>query len=88
MTMLPGTGFDNMYGPAEVNGCTHYTIPGAGALNDKAIPIGPINEGMLAAVVDENGNEVPDGESGELLVATPTMICASIPQFSNLWRLQ
>ena len=73
MTRLPGAVFDNMYGPAEVNGCSHYSIAELGE-NDAAIPIGRIGEIAEALVVDEELKGVADGETGELLVRTPTMM--------------
>ena len=71
MRQLPHVRFDNMYGPAEVNGCTHYTVTEIG---DEAIPIGPVADCAEALIVDAAGAAVPCGETGELLVRTPTMM--------------
>lgn len=73
MRMLPGAAFDNMYGPAEVNGCTHYTVPRDRPLGAN-VPIGPICSIAEALVVDEQDRPVIPGEPGELLVRTPTMM--------------
>jgi amino acid adenylation domain-containing protein len=73
MDVLPWAGFDNMYGPAEVNGCSHHRITGV-AEGDTAIPIGRICQIAEALVVDEHLHPVAAGESGELLVRTPTMM--------------
>jgi acyl-coenzyme A synthetase/AMP-(fatty) acid ligase len=73
MQTLPYTAFDNMYGPAEVNGCCHYTLPKPPDI-DSVIPIGPICRIADALVVDASGREVDAGEAGELLVRTPTMM--------------
>jgi acyl-coenzyme A synthetase/AMP-(fatty) acid ligase len=70
---LPQVTFDNIYGPAEVNGCTHFKITDVGELTTN-IPIGKIAQIAEALVVDENNNQVALGESGELLVRTPTMM--------------
>ena len=51
LTALPQTRFDNMYGPAEVNGCTHFTVANIKD-DDQAIPIGPIANCAEALVVD------------------------------------
>lgn len=71
MRRLPHVKFDNMYGPAEVNGCTHYTLTD---LPVSAVPIGPIADCADALVFDEDQNEVEVGDVGELLVRTPTMM--------------
>lgn len=73
MAQLPRASFDNMYGPAEVNGCTHYTV---GQLHSAAnsIPIGPVNQISSALIVDENDQPVDIETVGELLVRTPSMM--------------
>ncbi len=71
MQQLPHVRFDNMYGPAEVNGCTHYTLT---EFPESAVPIGPIADCADALVFDEQQNEVEVGDVGELLVRTPTMM--------------
>ena len=43
MEKLPDAQFDNIYGPAEVNGCAHITFKEPAA-TDRAIPVGPIGE--------------------------------------------
>ena len=73
MKKLPHVRFDNMYGPAEVNGCTHYTVEPL-SQSDESIPIGPVNDISDALVVDAAGEEVASGESGELLIRGPTMM--------------
>jgi L-proline---[L-prolyl-carrier protein] ligase len=70
---LPDVCFDNMYGPAEVNGVSHYGVPVL-TPSEEAIPIGPISQIAEARVVDENLSVVAPGEPGELLVRTPTMM--------------
>lgn len=73
MTALPQVEFDNLYGPAEVNGCSHYTVPPRREILE-AVPIGPIAQIAEALVVDAADAPVPRGEIGELLVRTPTMM--------------
>jgi acyl-coenzyme A synthetase/AMP-(fatty) acid ligase len=73
MCALPDTTFDNMYGPAEINGCTHFTVEQIDE-HAQSIPIGPINDISQALVVDEQDQEVADLQTGELLVRTPSMM--------------
>jgi len=73
MKKLPHVRFDNMYGPAEVNGCTHYTVESL-SQSDESVPIGPVNDISDALVVNPEGEEVARGESGELLIRGPTMM--------------
>lgn len=70
---LPQCRFDNMYGPAEINGCTHHTISG---LPDHmaCIPIGKVSAIAQSLIVDEDDQPVATGQIGELLVRTPTMM--------------
>lgn len=71
MQQLPHVRFDNMYGPAEVNGCTHFTV---NAVGEEAIPIGPMADCAEALIVGTDDSEVSSGQVGELLVRTPTMM--------------
>lgn len=73
MGQLPWVVFDNMYGPAEVNGCTHFTLAVV-STEMQAIPIGPINQISKYLIVDNEDNTVEAGEQGELLVRTPSMM--------------
>lgn len=73
MQELPDVKFDNIYGPAEINGVTHYTVAPLSD-DDQAIPIGPIAAMAEALIVDANERPVGHGEIGELLVRTPTMM--------------
>ena len=70
---LPQVRFDNMYGPAETNGVTHYTVGQLGADQD-SIPIGRLSANAEALVVDADDQPVADGEIGELLIRSPTMM--------------
>jgi acyl-CoA synthetase (AMP-forming)/AMP-acid ligase II len=73
MTLLPHVRFDNIYGPAEVNGVTHQTLePLTG--DDAVVPIGPIAETAEALIVDAEDAPVSPGQIGELLVRSPTMM--------------
>lgn len=65
----------NLYGPTETNVCTWYEVaPDAPLDRMSTFPIGkicPPNRGM---VVDEQGDRVSTGQSGELLVAGPNVM--------------
>lgn len=73
MDLLPRARFDNMYGPAEVNGVSHYTVPPQ-FIPEGELPIGKIADIAGYRVVTASDQEVGLGETGELLVSTPTMM--------------
>ena len=72
MAQVPWVRFNNMYGPAEVNGVTNYTVRPDEA--GEALPIGPMAPNTEARIVDENDDPCPPGEPGELLVRSATMM--------------
>ncbi len=74
MDCWPHARFSNVYGPAEVNQCTYYHVPVAEKGSTGAIPIGEVWENAEGRVVDMNDRPVEPGETGELLVRTPTMM--------------
>ncbi|MFD3936212.1 amino acid adenylation domain-containing protein [Streptomyces sp. NPDC058611] len=69
----PGSVLENLYGPTEATiACLVHrwdprTSP-AGVVNG-VVSIGSPYPGMAAAVLDEDGRPVPDGETGELCLA-------------------
>ena len=71
MPLCPTATFSNVYGPAEVNQCTHFTFSSAADLDDNAIPIGKVWDDTHALIVDEHDQPT---DSGELLIASPTMM--------------
>lgn len=74
MDRLPHTGFVNVYGPTETNGCTHYPVDRPLSDSVEALPIGRAYPNVDVLVVDEESAPVPVGEPGELLVRAPTMM--------------
>ncbi|NDJ60668.1 MAG: amino acid adenylation domain-containing protein [Chloroflexi bacterium] len=74
MELLPGARFSNVYGPAEVNQCTYYHLPPVAEIDDTPIPIGQIWDNAEGLILGEDDQQVPPGESGELVVRTPTMM--------------
>lgn len=73
MHVLPGVTVVNVYGPAEVNACTHHHIVDASTVADH-VPIGKPWDGVAVRVVDERGALVPSGSPGELWVSAPTVM--------------
>lgn len=71
MQAIPHAEFWNVYGPAEVNGCSNHLVRE------------PLSEGLPTAIgrpwaaaemriVDDSGDDVPDGVAGELVVSATT----------------
>ena len=65
---VSGIKITNLYGPTEVTvDCTYYPIEREFE-NNEPIPIGKACENMEVFLLDENGREVPKGETGEICV--------------------
>lgn len=82
MAQIPQARFSNIYGPAEVNQCTYYHVPPLLAgrpVSTEALPIGRVWNNSEAIVVDEQDQPVSQGQLGELLIRTATMM-------SGYWR--
>lgn len=73
MNLWPQAKFSNVYGPAEVNQCTFYTVPSSWDGGDM-IPIGQVWDNTEMLVVDEEEKEVGVGAIGELLIRSATMM--------------
>ena len=74
-----GAQISNVYGPAEVNQCTHFNLPAHQAAEDwppldDAVPIGKPWPETHALVVDESDTPVGPHISGELLISSSTMM--------------
>jgi acyl-coenzyme A synthetase/AMP-(fatty) acid ligase len=74
MDLLPDVRFYNWFGPTETNVCTWYEIPRPASELPDDLPIGTAIGGVTAIVAGEDGNEVPHGETGELLIQGPTVM--------------
>ena len=72
--LLPHARFSNSYGPAEVNQCTAYHLPRGPLDVTEPLPIGPVWSGSEGMVVGADNAIVAPGESGELLIRSPTMM--------------
>ncbi|MCU0268750.1 MAG: amino acid adenylation domain-containing protein [Acidimicrobiales bacterium] len=71
MARLPGARVSNVYGPAEVNQCTYHHLDGPPS-GDEPVPIGRAWPETQIELVAPDGQPVPSGEVGELLVHTVT----------------
>jgi amino acid adenylation domain-containing protein len=74
MAALPNARFSNVYGPTEVNGVTYWIVPPLPPTDDTPIPIGQPYANVEVRIVDADDAPAADGEPGELLVRTPTMM--------------
>ncbi|WP_150451336.1 amino acid adenylation domain-containing protein [Arenibacter lacus] len=74
MQEWPHAKFYNIYGPAEVNQCTHYLIDELPPL-DKPVPIGKVWGANEYKILNKNDQELRGiGQVGELVVKTDTMM--------------
>jgi amino acid adenylation domain-containing protein len=73
MELCPDAAYYNVYGPAEINQCTCYRISHRPEVNEH-IPIGKVWEETTYKILGDNNLEVEKGASGELVVATSTMM--------------
>lgn len=74
MGKVPHAQFVNVYGPTETNGCTHYPIERPLPDSMNALPIGRPYPNVETLVLDGTGRPIGVGDSGELLVRTPTLM--------------
>jgi amino acid adenylation domain-containing protein len=70
--LLPKPRYLNLYGPTETNVCTYFEIPATIPLDQaKPFPIGVACSHYRIRVVDEEGQDVEKGQTGELIAAGP-----------------
>ncbi|MBN3519258.1 amino acid adenylation domain-containing protein [Algoriphagus lutimaris] len=69
----PNANISNVYGPAEVNQCTYYTISEP-IEPDKEIPIGQVWDNTSYLILNSEDQQVAPGEQGEFLVHSVTMM--------------
>ena len=72
MDLLPHTRFSNIYGPAEVNGCTYYHVPRPLADTETPLSIGTTWRNAEAIIVNEDDVLIEDESPGELLIRSST----------------
>jgi len=69
MTRLPHVRFTNLYGPTEATiASSYYTVPAIPASETDPIPIGTPCAGEELLVLDDELNELPTGEIGNLYI--------------------
>jgi len=71
MALVPHARFSNVYGPAEVNQCTFFHLPGP---LDDVMPLGTASPGAELDLIDETGESIDGPGTGELIVRTSTMM--------------
>ena len=91
MELLPHASFSNVYGPTETNQCTCHNIDG-NAKVDEPLPIGNVWEDTEALVVDTDDQPVTEGETGELLIRSETMMLGywqrpELNELATYWRV-
>lgn len=74
MSVIPHARFSNLYGPTETNVCTYYHVPSLDPHSDEPIPIGRPCTNVDDKVIDADGKEVAEGETGELLIRGPIVM--------------
>jgi len=73
MQLCSQASYYNVYGPAEINQCTCYRVDELPELNTH-IPIGTTWDETSYKILRRDNQSVAKGESGELVVATSTMM--------------
>ncbi|MDZ7719323.1 MAG: amino acid adenylation domain-containing protein [Balneolaceae bacterium] len=69
----PNAFFSNVYGPAEVNQCTFYN-QNQKVENYDSVPLGKVWDDTEHLILDKNNAAVKQGEIGELLIHSSTMM--------------
>ena len=71
-SLWPNARMWNLYGPTETNVCTAYPIPQSiPDARDTPYPIGKVCAPLRARVVNSDGQDLPSGTLGELVIAGP-----------------
>lgn len=74
MTQVPGCAYYNLYGPTETNVCTVYPVSTPPAVEDGPVPIGRACANTEVFALNEAGEPIAPGETGELYVRGPTLM--------------
>ena len=73
--LVPRPRYFNLYGPTETNVCTYFEIPATIPVDHmKPFPIGEACAHYRIKIVDEQGQEVGNGQMGELIAAGPSVM--------------
>ncbi|MFK7915946.1 MAG: amino acid adenylation domain-containing protein [Pseudomonadales bacterium] len=70
---MPNARFSNVYGPTEVNQCTYFHIDDH-RWDAREVPIGTTWEDTDYLILGPDNRSVPQGDSGELLIHSTTMM--------------
>lgn len=66
--------FINVYGPTECTCiCSSYKVTDEDLSNDELLPLGPMAPNFYERILNENNQEVKDGEIGELCIGGPNV---------------
>jgi L-proline---[L-prolyl-carrier protein] ligase len=71
---LPEARLLNLYGPTETNVCSFHEVDGVDDNADRPVPIGRACCGDSIWIEDEQGQRLPVGARGELVIAGPTVM--------------
>ena len=71
--LIPSARFYNVYGPTEVNGCTHHEVTEKDLELD-SLPIGRPYPNVDFRIVTDDGHEAAPNEVGELHIRSATMM--------------
>jgi amino acid adenylation domain-containing protein len=74
MHKLPEAELWNLFGPTETNVCTAHRVSADDVRDDRPVPVGRPIRDTVGYVVDEAGQGVDKGQTGELWVAGPTLL--------------
>ncbi len=77
---LPDVGLHNEYGPTETTVWSHHHLFPSDHRSDEPVPIGRPIPGVSQLVLDETGQPVRAGESGELFVGGPGVTAGYVGQ--------
>ena len=70
---FPKSGVINTYGPTESTVAVTDVVITDDMLEQKELPIGKTRPGTKIIIIDENGNELPQGKAGEMLIIGDTV---------------
>lgn len=74
MQTITGAGWFNLYGPTETNVCTFFEVTTPPSTEQTRIPIGWACANFELMVVNAEGEQVEDGQEGELWVRGPGLM--------------
>lgn len=78
---FPDAEIRHAYGPSEVTCMSHVHVLTQVDLNTEGLlPLGPVLAPNTMRIVDEDGHDVPVGESGEVELHGPQVVTGYIPQ--------